>query len=288
MALSAPVALAESAWLQPPGEGVAYAGLGFGTFAVGASGLPRDRQLRGRLDTYAAFGLKHGLQLSFDAPLVHNRVREQPSLGPCPAAACAPVSGAGEAGLHLRGPLWSGATRGVAGLGLRSDAWNQGTADRWTNAGLGATALVCSLVTEGGRGPWAAGASAHYAAVFGRPSSIGDGGRWPADLVSGSTWIARQTGPLRIELALQGAARTGGLEYADWVQPYLTADDRWAALAWRALQAQLKGSMALGPRAGLHLGLSRVVAQANGPADLTDLSLGLHRSFGEGPKMRAE
>jgi len=273
-------ARAESAWLQPEGEAVGYVGLGLGTFAVGASGLPRDRQLRSRLDTYAAFGLPRGLQLSVDAPLMHNRALQDPALGPCPAAACAPVSTVGEVGVHLRAPLWSGGSRGVAGLGLRTDAWNVGTRDRWTNAGLGSTALVGSLVGEGGRGPWGAGAAAHYSLVFGRPSTVGDGGRWPADLASGSAWLARQQGAHRIEIGLQGAARLGGLEYDDWVQPYLTASDRWAALAWRALQAQAKWSLALGPDAGLHLGLSRVIAQANGPADLTDLSLGLHRRFG--------
>ena len=270
---------AESAWLQPEGEGVGYLGVGLGTFAVGASGLPRDRQLRARLDTYAAFGLKRGLQLSFDAPLAHNWVQQAPGLGPCPSAACAPVTTVGEAGAELRAPLWSGRSRGVVGLGLRSDAWNIGTRDRWTNAGLASTSAVAVLVAEGGRGPVSAVGWARYALVFGRPSTVPGGGRWPADLASAGAAGAVQAGAHRVELGLGGAARLGGLEYDDWVQPYLNAPDRWAALAWRALVVQGKWSLALGPDMGLHLGVSRVVAQANGPADLTDLSLGLHRAW---------
>ena len=271
------VGRAESAWLQPEGEAVGYLGVGLGTFAVGASGLPRDRQLRARLDTYAAFGLKRGLQLSFDAPLAHNWALEEPLLGPCPSAACAPVTTVGEAGAELRAPLWAGRSRGVVGLGLRTDAWNIGTRDRWTNAGLASTSALASLVAEGGRGPLSAVGWARYALVFGRPSTVPGGGRWPADLASAGVAGAVQAGPHRLELGLGGSARLGGLEYDDWVQPYLEAPDRWAALAWRALMVQGKWSLALGPEAGLHLGVARVVAQANGPADLTDLSLGVHR-----------
>jgi len=276
-------ALAETAHVLPEGAAAIYSGLGAGTFATGSSGLDRDRQLRLRLDLYAAVSLGPSLQLSADLQGQHNRVLEDPTQGPCPAADdyCDPTTAFGESGVHLRRQV---ETRGPAltlGLGARSDAWNGETRGRWTNAGLASSSLVATLVVEherDGTRPLTLVGWAHGVRVLG--TSTDNGGHSPSSAVMGGASGATELGPASIELAVNGMTRLGGLEYGDaWVETWRPTDDRWAALRYRHLAARAKLSLPLGPLAGLHLSVGRVLLAANGPRDALDVSLGVHRYF---------
>lgn len=275
------LALAETATTLDAGRAVVYSGLGLGSFATGSSGLDRDRQWRARVDLYGALGLAHRLQLSLDLPLMHTWVQPLPDRGPCPTASdyCDPVTTVGESGLHARYQVLHQPLDLSAGLGLRSDAWNAGTRDRWTNAGLGVTSLVGSLLAGRGWGRFTATGWAHYALVFGRAVEVPDAPRLPADaLVTG---LAGQLAwrPATVELAITSFLRLGGVEYEDWVGVYSSTEDRWAALAYRDVAARLKLSLPLGEQSGLHLSAGRVLWADNGPRDALDLSAGLHHSW---------
>ena len=99
-----PLAQAESAWILAPGDKVSYGGVGVSTFATGVSGGARDRQYRARIDTYGALGLREGLQLAVDLPLVRTGVIEAEGVPPCPTDGdyCQAVTTVGEVGVHLR------------------------------------------------------------------------------------------------------------------------------------------------------------------------------------------
>ncbi|MCB9746458.1 MAG: hypothetical protein H6740_28025 [Alphaproteobacteria bacterium] len=274
------VAAAESAWVHPRGAYTLYGGLGYGTFQYGSSGLIRDRQMRGRVDLYGAVGLGHRLQLSVDAPLIHAWVLEHEDRGPCPREGdyCDPVTTVGESGLHLRWQALQGPLSLSLDAGLRSDAWNAGTRQRWTNAGLGTTQVLSSVVLERSwpEAGWGAQAWGRYGLVFGRP--VGDL-RLPADTLAGGLAVQRAWRSTRVELSVGAWTRLGGAEFEDWVGRYSALDDRWAALAYRQLSARLKWSFPLGETGGLHVSAGRVLLAANGPEDATDLSVGVHRYF---------
>lgn len=252
-----------------------YAGLGASTFQYGSSGAIRDRQLRSRVDLYAAHGFGP-VQLSFDAPLMAATVLER-GHPPCPREDyCETTVGAGEAGLHAFVALPAGPINASAGLGVRADPWNSGTRGRWTNLGQGTVSGVASVVGGATSGPWSLEAWAHYIAVVGREVEGPLDGRLPSDAVSGGLNLG-WSGPVSVQLGVTGFSRTGGVEYQDWVGVYSGAEDRWSALAYREIVARGKLSLPLGDTAGLHLGLGRVLVAANGPRDATDISLGLHR-----------
>jgi hypothetical protein len=271
---------AESGAVLPAGAGVGYAGVGLSTFETGSSGLPRDRQLRSRLDLYCAWGVARRLQLSVDVPLVYNTTVAIEGRGPCPGVGdwCAPVASAGEAGVHLRAQLVDSAFDLTVGLGLRTDAWNAPTRDRWTNAGLGTTAGVASLIAEQAIGGGAALAYGHFALVDGRAVDGPGTPRLPGDLLVGGLVGRAPLGRLTGEVELSGLSRLAGVPYGDvWLDQYYDTPDRWAALRYRELKARAKLSIPLGDRSGLHISAGRVLLVDSGPRDATDLSVGVHR-----------
>ncbi len=278
------LAMAESAGTLPGGSATIYGGLGLGSFHYGSSGLLRDRQWQGRGVFYGALGLSDRLQLSLDGPLAVNWVQEVPDVGPCPTEGyegdyCDVTATVGEIGLHARYRLSPGPGLS-AGLGLRTDAWNAGTRQRWTNAGLGTTSLVGSLIGGWGSAPWGFVGAAHYRLTFGRSVDAGLGAvDLPGDELSGSLQASYSPG-LSYTLSLGGVARLWGVEYGEeYIDYYRLTPDRWASLAYRALRAEAKVSVPLGEVAGLHIALGRVLAAANGPRDITDVSVGVHRYF---------
>lgn len=283
LSLLAP-ARAESAGTLPAGSATIYGGAGIGTFRYGSSGLERDRQWRARADLYGAIGLGERLQLSLDGPLAVNWVQERSGVGPCPTDGyegdyCDTTATAGEVGLHARYRLTPGPGL-AAELGLRSDAWNAGTRQRWTNAGLGTTSLVGGLIGGWSSSRWGLVGAARYRLTFGRIVDAGLGEvELPGDEVSGLVEVSYRPG-LSYTLGLGGVARLWGVEYGEeYVDYYRLTPDRWASLAWRALRAEVKVSAPLGETAGLHLAAGRVIAAANGPRDITDVSVGVHRWF---------
>lgn len=278
----AALALAESPYVLPQGGATAYGGLGLSTFESGASGLPRDRQLRSRVDLYGAYGILDVLQLSADAPLVHNRVMEL-GRAPCPTEDdyCDPVTSVGQAGMQLRLRLLARPITATLGLGLRSDAWNASTRGRWTNAGLGTTQGVASAVLGGDAQRLGWVAHAHYARVAGREVEAADGERLPADELLGGLAGRLHVQRSAVELELSGRTRLGGMEFGDaWFDALYPTEDRWAALAYREVAARAKLSLPLGEASGLHVSAGRVILAANGPRDTTDISVGVHRYWG--------
>ena len=293
LALSGPAA-AESADLLSRGASVIYGGTGVGTFERGSSGELRDRQWRGHLDLYGAVGATDWLQLAADAPLVVAGVQQIDGRGPCPTTAyepdyCDTTATLGEVGLSARARILGGQTALAAGLGVRSDAWNAGTRHRWTNAGLGTTAAVGSLV--GGRrflvGGVVAGALAagELRLVAGREVDAGLGAsRLPGHAVAGLVELWADPGPARLQLGLSGTTRLSGVDFGrDYTDYYRFTPDRWASLRYEALRAELKVSVPLSEEVGLHVAAGRVAAAANGPRDAADLSVGVHRWF-PGPR----
>jgi hypothetical protein len=285
IALITGLALAESAGTLPAGSAVAYGGLALGSFQYGSSGLIRDRQLRARADLYGAVGLTDRLQLSLDAPVMRTWVLELEDRGPCPTDGyegdyCDPVTGVGEAGLHARYRVASGL---VVGAGVRSDAWNAGTRQRWTNIGLGTTSLVGSLIVGRERERLGVVGAAHYRLTLGRAVDAGLGEvSLPGDTVAGLVELRYSPPQIRPEfrLALSGMSRLWGVEYGpEYVDYYRLTPDRWASLAYRELKGAAQVSLPLEDHSGLHLSFSRVIVAANGPKDAMDLSLGFHRYF---------
>lgn len=277
-ALAGP-AQAESAWVLGQGEGVVYGGAGLSTFRYGAAGTLRDRQLRFRGDTYLGWGLGRSVQVSLDAPFVHNRLIDHPDhpVRPCGTDFCDDVTTVGESGLHLRWGALGGSTRLVLGAGVRTDFWNAGTRGRWANAGFGGTSLVGEAIVARDVGPIELLARGYYAfAVAPNP--------WPLDHTGGALQIG-WSGPVRVEAFATGSARLGGVEYGpDWTDG--TPDEWiWASLAYRDVQAGGKLSIPLGDRAGLHASAQRVVWQQNGPKDTWSGTLGVHRMFGGAPSL---
>ena len=267
------LAQAESAWVLGAGEGVVYGGAGLSTFHYGASGNLRDRQLRTRVDAYGAVGFGPGLQVSLDAPFVHNRLIDHPDHPPRPCGTdfCANTTSVGEAGLHLRWAVLGGATRLVVGAGVRSDAWNAGTRGRWTNAGFGGTVGVGEVVAARDIGPIEVLGRGYYA--------------WAPQ-----AWLLDHTGALvqvgggsrvRVEGFGTFHTRLGGVEYGDGWTDDLPAEWIWAQLNYREVQAGGKLSIPLGDRAGVHASAQRVVWQQNGPKDTWSGALGVHRMLGE-------
>jgi hypothetical protein len=269
------VALAETGSVLPAGALVGYTGVGVSTFATGAGPQLRDRQLRSRLDLYGAWGLGRRLQVSVDAPVVYNAVIPIGSRGPCPGEGdwCAPVFTVGEAGVHARFGALSGPVRVVLGAGVRGDPWNVATRDRWTNAGLGTTSAVGSLVVEPALPAGGLLAYAHYGRVLTRAP----GAEVPGDVIAGGVEGRGTVDAVTVEVGLSGLARMGGVAYGDaWLDAWYDSPDRWAALNYREMKARVKVSVALCDRAGLHVSAGRVLVVANGPRDATDVAIGVH------------
>jgi len=280
--LSTPAA-AESAGTLPAGAAVVYGGLGVGTFHYGSSGAIRDRQWRTRADLYGAYGVSDRLQLSLDGPFVVNGVQDDPAEGPCPTEGyegdyCDTTVSLGEIGLHARYRFTDG-PKLVAGLGVRTDAWNADTRQRWTNAGLGTTSLVGSLIGGHDWESFGLVAAAHYRLTFGRVVDAGLGEvDLPGDEIVGQLEARVPAGPVELHASVGGVSRLAGVEYGDeYIDYYRLTEDRWASLRYRALRAEAKVSVPLGDFAGLHVAAGRVLIAANGPRDATDLSVGVHR-----------
>ena len=276
-------AAAESAGTLPAGAVTLYGGVGLGTFQYGSSGMLRDRQWRPRVDLYGALGVTERLQVSLDGPFAAVWVQEKADEGPCPTDGyegdyCDTTITAGEIGLHARYRLTPGPGL-VVGIGARTDAWNAGTRGRWTNAGLGTTSLVGSVV--GGRDWDRLGvvAAAHYRLTFGRLVDAGLGElRLPGDEVVGQLEVRTPAGPITAQLGVMGVSRLAGVEYgSDYIDAYRFTRDRWASLRYRALRGEAKVSAPLGESAGLHLSVGRIIVAANGPKDALDVSIGVHR-----------
>lgn len=274
---------AESAWILEPGGRVVYGGVGVSTFATGVTGGARDRQYRARVDTYGALGLREGLQLSVDLPLVRTGVIDADGVAPCPTDSdyCDPVTTVGEVGVHLRQRVVdTGRFRVAADLGLRSDQWNAGTRGRWINAGQGTSSVVGSAIADAVLGPVTLSAWWRYGLVVGRPVTRDDGVvEWlPPDWTGGGLHGALPLGPLWLTAGGSSVFRLGGADFdGDWAA--YPREDRWSALKYREIRAEAKLSLPLGDNAGLHLGAGRVVWVQNGPEGMWDVGLGVHRSF---------
>lgn len=281
--LMSTVALAESAWIMEPGARVVYGGLGVSTFATGVTGGARDRQYRARIDTYGALGLREGLQLSVDLPVVRTGVIDTEGVAPCPtdSETCDPVTTVGEVGVHLRKRMVdTGRVRVAADVGVRSDQWNAGTRGRWINAGQGASSVIGSAVGDAVLGPITLSAWWRYALVVGRPVTRDDGlVEWlPPDWTGGGLHAVLPLGLLWLTAGGSGLFRLGGVDFdGDWDQ--YPREDRWAALRYREIRGEAKLSLPLGEQAGLHLGVGRVLWVENGPEGMWDVGLGMHRSF---------
>lgn len=259
-----------------------YAGVGVDTFRLGASGVPRDRQLRTSLDLYGAVGLGRGFQLAVDAPVVAVRVLDDPAQGPCPGADawCGPVTTVGEAGLtgRLRGAAgpWSGA----AELSLRTDAWNAPTRGWWTNAGQGTSRVAAQVAGARGFGervPIEVGARVGYGLVFGRLVTLdGDEVRVPADTLGGAVMGEVRPGPWSVGLGASGWTRLWGLPWGpEWQQQLAGSEDLWAALRYREVRAEVRAGRSLGRGVGIYARGSRVLWADSGPADDTQVGVGV-------------
>lgn len=284
-ALLAQSAHAESFDTLSAKAAVVYGGVGVGSFRYGSSGMPRDRQWRARADAYGALGLTDRLQISLDGPFAVNWVQENPDEGPCPTDGyegdyCDTTATVGEVGLHARYRLSSFPAL-TAGLGVRTDAWNAETRRRWTNAGLGTTSLVGSLITGHRWENLSLVAAAHYRLTFGRLVDAGLGEiSLPGDEIVGQLEVAVPAGPLTLQAGVGGVSRLDGVAYGDeYIDYYRFTEDRWASLRYRALRGEAKVSVPLGDVAGLHIALGRVIVADSGPKDATDVSIGVHRYF---------
>jgi hypothetical protein len=262
---------------------VLYGGLGVGSFEYGSSGLIRDRQVRGRVDTFAARGLGAAWELRGGLPLFRTGVIEDPGRGPCPGTDdyCAPTAGAGEAWVGLRRGLVDRGVQALVEVGAFGDPWNAGTRGRWTNIGQGtgggAVALVVGGDTRLGDGRIGVVGVARHRLIVGRahPDSAV---RLPADELGGAVEVWAQRGRWRPELSVSSLGRLGGLDYgAEWVETWRPQADRWAALRYREVAARAKLSIDLAEGTGLHVSAGRVFAAWSGPRDATDLSVGVHR-----------
>ena len=281
------LAHAESADTLSAGAKVLYAGIGSSTFQYGSSGNLRDRQVRARLDTYAAVGLGERFQLAVDAPFLRSGIlvdfEDRP---PCNEDRdddwCAPVTTLGEAGLHGRLRLGGGDTRGALGLGFRSDRWNAWQRHRWTNVGQGASTLVAQGVFGQKLGRADLVIEARYGFVLGQSVQLQTGSttRLPHDWVAGGLQLGFPTGPTWSQASVGGFTRLGGEEFGTaWTETY-PSEWVWSGLRYRELRGELKTSVPLGESSGLHLAVGRVLVAANGPRDTWDVSVGVHRYWG--------
>lgn len=298
-------AQAESPGVLPKGAAVVYAGGGgttFGTLrqttAAGTTEVvDRDRELRPRLDLYGSLGLTEGLQLSASVPVVASWVADDPALLPCPdllqsEGYCESYVTVGQARADARYGLLRDGPQLTVGLAAEMDAWNAERRGQYNSAGSGRTAIEALVVTGGEvpAGDWRLGglmlgAYAYSIAPSVTPTAGGPAIKAPGDHVRARVeGRAVSPGPLSFEVGVHAIQRLSGVDLDPaWVSDWFVSSlDRWNVLQYGAISVSGKVSVALPKDMGLHLGVARTVAVENGPADLTDVSLGWHRYFAPG------
>lgn len=291
------VAQAESAGTLPGGSQVVYTGLGLTTFSQldqGGGVTERDRELRGRLDLYGSLGLTDALQLSLSAPVVASTIADDPNHLPCPGLLpgegyCESYLTLGQARLDARYGLLREKAKVTLGLAADVDRWNRARRGQYNSAGSGRTAAEAFLITGGEvpAGAWRLSGLAvgGYTQSFAPDATSADGTLTvpaPGNSVRGSLEVkARPPGPVAIELGAHAVQRLSGVDLDDdWVGDwFFSSRDRWNVLRYSHWAGSLKLSVDLPDNMGLHIGASRVLAVENGPADLTDVSIGWHRYF---------
>ena len=302
LALLVAPAGAESPGVLPKGSEVVYSGAGFTTFgslkqrdAAGRSEVvQRDRELRPRVDLYGSLGLTDGLQLSASVPVVGSVVSDDPALQPCPQLLqsegyCDSYLTVGEARIDARYGLLRRRTKVTAGLAAQVDSWNAGRRGQYNSAGSGRTQLEAFVVTGGEvqAGDWRLrglilGGYAYALAPSVTPTGGGAPVKAPGDSVRASVeGRANAPGPLAFEVGVHAQQRLTGVALdSAWVDDWFRSSlDRWNVLQYSAVAVSGKVSVDLPNSMGLHAGLTRTVAVENGPADLTDVSVGWHRYF---------
>jgi len=227
--------------------------------------------MRYRLDLYGQV-VRGPWTLAADAPLMHNRILDDPATPPVPCSSdyCANLTSVGEAGLELRYTrAWV-----TPMLAVRTDFWNAGTRHRWANAGLGATSVVGRVGLVANPGEWRLSAVPYYALVIGTEVN---GERLPYDHTGAALTAAHSLGPTWTEVTLSGMTRLGGVDHGpEWTAAY-GPEWIWAGLRYQELRAEVKTGMEI---RGLWWSLyaSRVLVQRNGPRDAWSFGVGAART----------
>lgn len=267
--------------LLPAGSTTLYGGGGLSTWRWGMTGNRRDPAGIARLDTWAGHGLGDHLQLTGGVPLVASGIVQGAPYAPCPApdATCDGVVTVGDvhALLHV-GSTWRRTAFRLA-AGPRSDAWNAPTRARYVNVGQGTWGGLLEGSAGVGLERLALFTEGRYVARLGRPVD-GLAFRAPADAVQWTAAAAPRLGPLTLQGAVHGHHQLAGVDVGDADQRRLYGTvERWSVVAFEQVRAELKLSMPLSDRTGLHLAASRPLWTRNGPRDLTDLAVGAHAWF---------
>lgn len=293
------LAYAESPGTLPKGSEVVYAGAGVTTFSQldqGGGSTDRDRELRTRADLYGSMGVTERFQLSASIPLVYSTVVDRGAdIWPCPEflpgeGYCESYVTAGQARLDARYGVAQDKTKVTLGLAADVDSWNAGRRGQYNSAGSGRS-MVEAFVVAGRKvsaGEWRLRglALAGFGYSIAPDATSADGivtVKAPGDQVRGSLELrAKAPGPLAFELGAHGLQRLSGVPIDDgnWVGDwFFSSQDRWNVLQYSHIAGSAKVSIDLPKNNGLHIGASRVLAVANGPSDLWDMSLGWHHYF---------
>ncbi len=295
------VSHAETADALPDGSQVVYAGLGFNTFKRlqfgefdGSEAQELDTALRTRLDMYWAMGLADRLQISAALPLVHSMVLDSDDRGPCPDLFededyCKGFFRPGQLSVAGRYQLVRRKVSLAGDLSLRGDPWNGDLRGRYTAYGEGTVDLQPGATLDWDAdlgGDWAlrlVGAGA-YTFRFSRLNDDGSAGsfRAPADHISGLAELqVMPPGPVSVTLGSAGMQRLWGLDWdAAYQEDYFPTQDRWTVLWYKQVAAYGKVSIDLPKDIGLHVGAGRVLRVRNGPPDMWDFTVGVHKYYG--------
>lgn len=278
--LLSPLALAESAATFPQGGASLYAGLGaysFQKLRLGAD--PADtstlyRDVTARAELYGGVGVTDRLMVTLSVPLVHSRVLDPPARDP--SFPCGPISTVGTVAATVRYQIhrrWLDVTPGIA---VSSAAWNAPTRGYYNTVGEATTDVGPVLYVGDRYGDARRGLSWVVSAGYTvRTTAYEASGGAPRDDARAAAELAGHRGPVTLTMGASTYQRLGGIEAAS----LLGTEDRWAVADYDSVSTQAKLSLALSEGVGLHVSTTRVLWVRNGPPDVSDVSVGLHRWF---------
>ncbi|MFT4624680.1 MAG: hypothetical protein ACI8PZ_003339 [Myxococcota bacterium] len=241
------------------------------------SGNPRDPATIARVDLYAARGISDRTELRARLPLLASFIADRPRTRPCPTSDdyCQSVIAPGALDLAVR---WQAVTDHltVSG-GVRGDPWLATTRTRYINVGQGVVGPTVGLIGGAGGKSLSWGVSSHLWATPGR-AVPGTGRRAPAPTAVARAEVGARTGPVWWSGATTLTHRLGGVDYGpEYLRNEYRTDERWGVIQFGQAQAELQASLAVGPTAGVHIAVCRAYWTRNGPRDLTDIKVGVHR-----------
>lgn len=274
------VAGAESPATLPAGSTTVYGGLGVSTWRWGMSGNRRDPAAIGRVDAFAAHGLSDRTELRGSLPLLASWIVDDPSLRPCPTTRgqyCDGVVAPGALDLGVRWRAVDTVFGWTLAAGVRGDPWLAPTRTRYLNVGQGVVGPTVGTIV---------GATGDHVGVvvasdlWGTPGRAvpGTDRRAPAPTVTAALELQARTGPVWWSASTQLVHRLGGVDYGPaYLRDLYPTSERWGVVRFGQASVGLKASIAVSDMVGVHVAASRPYWTRNGPRDLTDGSVGVHR-----------